>query len=335
MDSRNIQKQIFEQISQHIAPVNLAEDIAKLFNTTKSSVYRRINGETALSMEELMILLKHYPFLSFDKLTRPHQVSYTFPSLTGKPNNTFAYLNTMEQSMQQIALFPNALIGYAAQEIPFFHYLMLPEMAAFKFYVWSRTVWGLETARNKSFDLSEYEQDDIFRNQIHRLFLSYASIDSEEIWHSNMPDITLNQVRHAYLSGYFKNKADMLKVLTSIRVLIENMRKMAASGEKKATNFDAPSVGNLKVWYNELVHHSAVILVQLTEKQRFIYNIFDAPNFIYSHDPSVCAYSFTFFDRLKTYALPVFGGVNERNLVLLFQRIDKKIEAFEQELITD
>ncbi len=142
----------------------------------------------------------------------------------------------------------------------------------------------------------------------------------------------LNQVRHAYLSGYFKNKNDVPKMLTAIRELVENMRKMASSGEKKVADSDVPKTGHLKVWYNELVHHSAIILVQLTGNQRFIYNIVDAPNFMYSFDTSACAYSFAFFERLKSYALPIFGGVNERNMTLLFQRIQEKIDAFEQEL---
>ncbi len=161
MKALDIQKQIFKQISQHIAPANLAEDIAKLFNTTKSGIYRRINGETALTIEELLKILHHYPFLSFDKFTRPNQVSYTFPSLMGAPKNIFEYLDTMEQNVQKIAIFPNASIGYAAQEIPFFYYLMSPNIAAFKFYVWSRTVWNLDAARYEPFDLARYEQDDI------------------------------------------------------------------------------------------------------------------------------------------------------------------------------
>ena len=329
MNSKEIQKQLFQKIHQHIAPVNLADELTELFNTTLSGAYRRIKGETLLSIEELVRILEHYPFLSFEKFVRPNQISYTLPCLTTQPHNMLDYLSTIERDLKQITIYPKAFISYVAQEVPFFHYLMVPEIAAFKMYMWSRTVWNVENLLHASFDLEKYRQDDLLLNQMKRIVSLYASVETKEIWNSNMFDITLNQIRHCYLAGLFKKgDDDVREIFVLLRGLIQKLRDIVVLGQKKGNERSAKCT----VWYNELMQNSAFILFHLSENVQLVYNIFDAPNFMQSSDFNAFDYSQTFFDKLSGFALPLTGGVSERNMPLFFDRLNRKMDIFEHDL---
>ncbi len=328
MNPKAIQKQLLQQIHQHIAPVNLADELSELLNITKSGAYRRIKGETLLSMEDLAKILTRYETVSFEKIVKPNQVAYQFRSLTNPITSISDYLTIIEQDLLRLTAHPNVFISYVAQEVPFFHYLLVPEIAAFKLYMWSLTVWNLDAMRHERFDLDTYQQDEKLQNQIKRIVQLYASIAGEEIWNSNMFDITLNQIRHCYLSGRFLKEGDARKMFSLLRELIHKLNNMAAAGQKRYEE----TVAHLSVWYNELVQNSTFILIQLSEKNYFVYTIFDAPNFMQSTDTHIYAYSQVFFEKVKSYALPLNGGVNERNCQLLFNRLSRKLDFFEGEL---
>ena len=136
MNPVDIQKELMRQIRIHIAPLSLADELTTLLNTTPSNAYRRINGSTLLSLEEIAKILNRYPFISFDKLIRPNQAPFILPVLNDAPKNVFDYLDVIESDLDIARQFPEALISYAAQDLLLFHYLLVPEIALFKLYMW-------------------------------------------------------------------------------------------------------------------------------------------------------------------------------------------------------
>ncbi len=328
MNPKDIQKKLLQQIHQHIAPVNLADELSELLNITRSGAYRRIKGETLLSLEDLTKILTRYEAVSFEKIVKPNQVAYQFRSLTNPIKSISDYLTIIEQDLQRLTAFPKIFMSYAAQEVPFFHYLLVPEIAVFKLYMWSLTVWHLHPMTYESFDLEACQKDEKLQHQIKRIAHLYASIAGEEIWNSNMFDNTLNQIRHCYLSGRFLKEQDARKMFFLLRGLLQKLNNMITNGHKKYEQTVAP----LFVWYNELVQNSTFILIRLSEKNTLVYTVFDAPNFMQSADTTINVYSEAFFDKMKSYALPLNGGVNERNCQLLFNRLSRKLDFFEGEL---
>ena len=109
MNPKAIQKQLLQQIHQHIAPVNLADELSELLNITKSGAYRRIKGETLLSMEDLAKILTRYETVSFEKIVKPNQVAYQFRSLTNPITSICDYLTTIEYDLQRLVLYPKVL----------------------------------------------------------------------------------------------------------------------------------------------------------------------------------------------------------------------------------
>ena len=328
MESKELQIKLFKQIQERIAPINLIDELIVLFRISTSGAYRRINGETLITIDELANVLNRYPMVSFESLIRPQQIVYNFPSMIAPPKNMFEFLDAIERDLIQIAALPNPFISYAAMEVPFFHYLLVPEIAAFKLYMWSRTVWHLEATKHQPFELENNKTQIVFQSQIQRIAQLYASIAGEEIWNNNMLDITLNQLRYCYHAGRFKKKEDIRKLFDLLRGLIQKLNNIVIFGEKRSGD----GVAKVQVWYNELVQNNAFILVQLSEKQRFVYTIFDAPNFMNSSESRMCEYSQAFFNRLKSYSLPLNEAINDSNRLLFIDRLNKKVNAFELDL---
>ena len=151
MESKEIQVAFFKHIDKYNASGNLAAELTEILNIAQSGAYRRIKGETFLTLDELIKIMNHYDTMSFDRFVRPNCAPFILPVMTKPPKNMFDYLDVIEQDLKIAATYPNARISYAAQEVLFFHNLLVPEIAVFKLYMWGRTIWDLEETRLEKF----------------------------------------------------------------------------------------------------------------------------------------------------------------------------------------
>ena len=315
-------------IQQHIAPVNLADELAKLLSMSRSAAYRRVSGESLLNFDEMTILLQHYP-VSLETQLNPNTTRFNAPFLHQSPQTMTEYLDSIECHLSVLANAEAAKIQYVAHEIPFFHYLFEPDLAVFKMYMWSRTVWRVPAMRFESFDLDTYRRDAGLQRQIRRLSEMYASIPSEEIWNSNMLDITLNQIRHCCKANRFKTKQEAVQLFKILRGLIRRLRNNTEVGEKMVGK-PGKQPDKLKAWYNELLPTGTFILATINEHTA-LYLTFESPNFIQNHDATMCTGSVNIFENYKTTALDL-NGDNEVNRTLFFERMTKKVDISTEEL---
>lgn len=331
MNPKNIQTELLHQIQQKIAPLNLADELAQILNIGLSSAYRRINGTTPLSIEELANVMVRYNTVSFDTFVRPNQAPFVLPVLSNAPKNVFDYLDVIETDLDEAKQYPEALISYAAQDLLIFHYFLVPEIALFKLYMWDRTIWDFEPTRYEPFDLDKQKQNTKLLEQIARIADAYALIDSEEIWNVNMLDVTLNQIQYCYLSGHFKNRKQVQYLFNLLKQLSQKLHDLASFSHKKRTpHRSAPA--KLSVWYNELIHNNALILARASETHRLVFSVFDSPNFMYSMDSCIYQKSQIFFDKLKKFSNCIDGAETEPMRHVFFIRLNQKITLLEDTL---
>ncbi len=180
MSNSSPQKDWLHQLQKHIAPISLANVLETQFHISTSAAYRRINGETPLTFDEVSYLLATYNF-SLESALRPNTVRYTVPALNAQPQSPSAYLDLIERDLLVLSAEPDCLIQYMANEFPFFYYLLTPEIVYFKLYMWSFTVWEIEGAKLQLFDIESFRNDDKLNNQIKRLVVLYSNIASEGV----------------------------------------------------------------------------------------------------------------------------------------------------------
>ena len=87
LSTTNIQSVFLDQIRQ-VLPKNLSfpDELAEVLNVSRDSVYRRIRGETVLSLEEVKKLCVHYK-ISLDALLSPSSEIISFRKRRIDPEN--------------------------------------------------------------------------------------------------------------------------------------------------------------------------------------------------------------------------------------------------------
>ena len=326
MNPQDIQKQLFTLIEQKIQPRKLSGELGQLLSIAPSAVYRRLSGETLISFEQLLILIEHYD-ISFEQLTNPLAISFELPTLLMPARKLAEFLNLIETDLTELGQQSSSMIRFAALELPIFFYLSSPRIAAFKFYMWQRSLMPLENYTLNKFSFKEFTADSPLQMHIKNMVDLYNKIESEEIWNSNMFDITLNQIRYCLNAGLFKNTSDVKILTESIKQLIGHLEIIVGTGKKSTVETAAP----IRVWYNELFQNGMFILTETTHK-KLIYNSFDVPNFMVSGNLEMYKVGLNFFNRMKSFSLDIMG-VNEINRHRFFERLYRKIEVFEKELL--
>ena len=74
----NIQSSFLEQIRSKLAPnLSFVDELAELLSISRDSAYRRIRGETVLSLDEVAVLTKHFS-VSVDDFLSPSNDRVSF-----------------------------------------------------------------------------------------------------------------------------------------------------------------------------------------------------------------------------------------------------------------
>jgi hypothetical protein len=320
------QKDWLAQLQKQIAPKSLIKVLEDQFHISASAAYRRINGDTSLTFDELSYLLANYN-ISLESSLRPNTIRYTVPALQAQPQSPHAYLDLIERDLTFLAAEPACTILYMANELPFFYYLLAPEIAYFKFYMWRFTVWQIEGKAIKAFDIDTYRKDAPLNQQIKRLAILYASVGSEEIWNVNMLDTTLNQIQYCKDANRFKHPSDASFLIDILRGLLDKLKDILMYSKKQHPYPSPTPLAFNHVWYNEIFHNNMFIIANLPTTH-ILYSAFDVPNFIKSTEPQMTEYGIEFFNRTKNLSTQLDNPSNSRQATRFFDRLNRKIDAF-------
>ena len=149
--SPGLQQFLFQQVKGKI-PDNLSfvHEIAELLEISYDSAYRRIRGEKELSMEELY-KLSHRFQISLDVLLglQSNHVVFRKYSLSPGEFNIKDWLLRIQEDIKRIHSAKEKEIIYAAKDPPIFHYFHFPEIAAFKFFFWEKTIYDFPEYEDK------------------------------------------------------------------------------------------------------------------------------------------------------------------------------------------
>ncbi len=122
---QSIQDRFFQKIKQ-ILPANyaLADELADVLNLSKDSVYRRLRGETSLSLEEVLTICQHYK-ITFESIANPNAVTFEFKEINPDVESFHQYLIRLLGDLKRIKSLENSEILYAAEDIPVFHHFKM------------------------------------------------------------------------------------------------------------------------------------------------------------------------------------------------------------------
>ena len=224
---------VFIEILKRLAPgnLNLAEEVSQLLGISADSTYRRLRGETELTLNETVMLCRHFD-IPLEALNQelPDVVTFKINKLSDSVNSFSGYLDGLEKDLINILKSEGNSLHYAAEDLPLFYHFFFPELARFKMIYWTKSIMNVSSYQGYKVEDMQFPDDWVGRAKgISELF---AKVPTIEIWNEDTIKSTLQQIKFYWEAGFFKEKETMQNVMGEFKALIDMVHKQAEVGHK-------------------------------------------------------------------------------------------------------
>jgi len=227
------QRLFFEILKTRIPEqFGLVDVVEEALQIRTDSVYRRIRGEKELSFSELHTLCKTFN-ISMDEIFnyqsgQSAMFRYSPVNLTDQ-ESYIKYVNTLLETLTAFKSVPEKELCYTGVDIPFYHFLDLPELMFLKLYAWNDTL--THTPLSYEGFCNQLDSDRII--PVYRqLADAWQHIPSKEIWTDQTIDATLRLLEHYYETGAFEKRETFLLLVDQLKKLMNAIKKCADDGYK-------------------------------------------------------------------------------------------------------
>lgn len=328
----NIQQKLFNKIRSSTAnPAALAEDLVSILDISKDSAYRRIKGDKQLSFDELVAIAKAYQF-SLDELLDLWNDSIVFRGdyVDGENFNMESYLVSMLENLQRLNQFEDRELAYLCKDLPVFYYLMFPEVAAFKFFVWTKTQMQFEEMREKKFSF------DILTPRLRELSMQvaelYTRIPSSELLNADNILNDLRQLEYYKDTSLIASKEDLAAIYNGLDTMINHMEDQATRGIKFMPGAGPdPLSASYKLFVNDFYVGDNTLVARAGDL-KLVYVNHSAINFVYTATSPFVAYNEEFLNNIIKRS-SLISEVGERTRSRFFNLIHERIATYKDGLI--
>lgn len=324
MATENVQSTFLEQVKKRLPPnVSFADEMAEILKISRDSAYRRIRGETILSLDEAKVLCNQFG-VSLDLLLGSSQeiVPFRHQIVNNEPETFEKWLRSILNNLETIAGFPSEKeVVYSAKDVPVFHYFDYPDLAAFKMYFWKKSVLNYPGLQSEKFKPQAISGEYITIGK--KIGEAYSKIPSTELWSDETTVITLKQIEFYHESGFFHSATDAHMLLDQYEQLLQGIREKAAKGFK---HDKIP----FKLYKNEILIADNNILFRMGNKKA-VYLIHNITEILMTTNESFCDQTENFTDNLQNRSVLISTtGEKERNK--FFNSMNEKIEAAKRKI---
>ncbi|MEJ7767119.1 MAG: helix-turn-helix domain-containing protein [Chitinophagaceae bacterium] len=233
MTLSNAQVVFFQQLKTLMPPhLSMVDEVAELLNISTDSAYRRIRGEKPIDLEEIQTLCSHFK-ISMDQLLHLQNDAFIF---TGKLNNSSDtvfedWLENVHNQFKVVNSFEKKHIYYLMKDIPPFVYFQIPELAAFKFFFWMKSILHYKGLKGVKFKISDPRYE-AFHGISKKILELYNNVPTTEIWNIESINSSLRQIQFYHEAGAFDNPADVRLLFLKVEELINHIEMEAELGVK-------------------------------------------------------------------------------------------------------
>jgi hypothetical protein len=330
---RTIQDLFIQRLKETI-PQNhsLVDEMADLLGVSTDSAYRRIRGETALTIDEVSKICSHYR-IPFDyagaENGKGDSVTFSYNHLSDKPDSFEKYLENILADLRQIKSIEKKEIIFAAEDVPIFHHFQYPKLSAFKLFYWSRSILNSATFEGKMFEPSAVSQKML--DTVSEIYELYLHIPSIEIWSEDTLNSTLKQVEYYWDSGLFNNKQDMIDVLDEIAKMIKRIEWQAAHSTKFHGEVPgASTTQNYTLYNSELMIGNNCVLIR-AGGGRHAYISHNTFNTMVTTNSNFCDETENWLKNLIRKSTPI-SGVSEKQRFRFFKLMNDKIARMRERM---
>jgi hypothetical protein len=312
---------------------SLADEMADLLQVSNDSAYRRIRGDTALTLDEVSLLCKHYR-ISLDTFSSEFTgtVTFSYRPLSNSEDAFDAYFQSILTDLKKIRAFPKKEIIYAAEDIPIFHYYQFPELTAFKIFYWTKSVLNVPSFEGKKFRPDMIDKR--FLGYAREIFDNYVAIPSTEIWNEETMSGMLKSIEFYWESGLFADKEVAMLIIDQLSQMVAYLQKQAehsskfipAEGKKNA-EFE----NNFNLYNSEVMIGNNCILV-LAENYKAGYLSYHTFNSMVTSNAQYCEETEQWLKNLIRKSV-LMSGVAEKQRYRFFKEAQEAIDKLRAKIV--
>ncbi len=328
---QDIQTVFFERVKQRAkSNISLVDEIVDLLQISNDSAYRRLLGETAITLEETAVLSKHFG-VSLGKISpgKSDTVLFGRSTFRDQPLEFEEFLTKTSEYLQRIADTKEKHGIYAAKDIPIFHHFQIPEMGMFKLFFWLKTIRANQAIDAVKFDFNIIPPELMKKSRA--LAKIYFQIPFTEIWNEDMGNAALRQIEYFHEAGWLANKSVALKLCDAFEEVIRTIHNQTETGFKwfdgKQVNPDVP----FELYYNDLVglDNSIFVATDQFPVSMIGYNELD---YLSTSHPGFCREAQSFLQKQISKSM-LLSGSSERERNKFFNRTYHKIITLKAKIV--
>lgn len=316
-----LQKKFFDILSKrNTKDRKLVYDVMSLLNIKKGAAYKRMNGETAMPISEIIKISDHFN-LSLDATFRSDKyISFFHPFVHKEKSSLDSFIDQYKKFFKPIKsldVSEEIELSYLANELPIFYYFGHKYIFNFMISVWKHLHW--DDVNLIIGDVSSHEREaKEIRNDI---MDNYFGNKVTEIWNSNMLNNLYQQIIFCITIRAFKDANYVHQLTNDIENLVIHLRNISISGIKsiKGTNVEG---SELKIYLNDFGNY--LNIVQFDSKSvKSTFLGYDYPQFIVSHNKPFFDFSKDWINRLKKRSVLISSeGYQYRELFFIKMEMD-------------
>ncbi|MDN3203645.1 hypothetical protein [Algoriphagus sediminis] len=289
MSTHNLtQVAFFESLKTAIPSyASIVDVVSETLDISIDSAYRRIRGQKLLDFSELVLLSNKFN-ISLDQVFGNQSDTVLFHANQNDFNDQGNFKSWMEDVLAQLEMvssFNEKHIYFLLKDMPPWYHYYYPELAAFKFFFWQKSILFNDNLKDKRFSVSN--QDYAHLEQVKQKILRTSTkIPTTEIWNLEGMNTTLRQIDLYHEMGIMSSSKDTAKLYECVIQVVDHLEKMAEYGKKfmPGTLPDSDSA-DYNFYVNDFVLGDNTFFVQLNDT-KVTYLNYSVIYFMGTSDPS-------------------------------------------------
>lgn len=320
-----LQQELFEHIRSMLpANLSLVEEISTLLRISHDSAYRRIRGEKSISFAELQTLSTHYR-ISMDSILKIDSRSSVFYGnwLRAKGFNFKSYLTGLLEHTQRIEQATHKMIFFEAKDFMAYEYLPFPELCAFKYFFWIKSIINHPAYTNTSFE--QHDLGEVLTEMRAHLLKAYLRIPGTEVWGADSINSTLHQIAYYEKIGAFRKQETAEILYEQLSAMLERLKLQAEFGEKLGTDNKKCGGAPYKIYYNEAYQGNNTTLIEADGHHTVFVN-HCVVNMILTHDHDFSNSTHDYFEETISRSVSL-NGKNNPECDRVFSEMQQKVQS--------
>lgn len=322
--TNNIQTAFLEEVKKRLLPnLSLADELAEALHISRDSAYRRIRGETVLSLDEARILSNKYG-VSVDSIlsNTGEMVSFHYRMVDTKHFTFTQWLKSILNNLETLLPYPDKQLIYFAKDIPVFYYFNSPLIGPFKMFFWMNSVLRDEGYRGVKFSPELVPKELIALGE--KIWKRYTETPKIEIWSDETLNVTLRQIEFYYECGFFADPKYALELCDEYLVIIKEIRTWAAKGYREKPEYQ------FNLYKNDLLIADNTIFFRMGDK-RVTFIPYNTMNILTTTHEVFCKQTEDYLVNLTTKSI-LISTTGEKDRNKFFNLMEEKIHQLRSRL---